>query len=87
MNYKQFFIYDAIGDTAWAISVTLVGYWFGTKIPNIDHYILLAVLAVMLITLGPTLYHLTKAILGRRHSSTTKATATLTTKKKPDSEE
>src|ERR1035438_6427232 len=36
MNYKQFVLFDAIGDSAWAIIVTLVGYWFGKKIPNLD---------------------------------------------------
>lgn len=66
MNYRQFALFDAIGDCAWAIIVTLVGYWFGTKIPNLDHYIVLAVIAVMAITIGPTLYHLAKAILGSR---------------------
>lgn len=69
MNYKQFVIFDAIGDTAWAVIVTLVGYWFGTKIPNVDHYILLAVAAVMIITLGPTFYHLFKALLEKRRRS------------------
>ncbi len=66
MNHRKFFIYDAIGDTAWAILVTLIGYWFGTKIPNIDHYILLAVAAVMIITLGPATYHLVKALREKR---------------------
>jgi membrane-associated protein len=66
MNYKQFFVFDAIGDTAWAAIVTLIGYWFGTKIPNIDHYILLAVVGVMVFTLGPTIYHLVKALLEKR---------------------
>lgn len=66
MNYKQFFIFDAIGDVAWATIVTLIGYWFGTKIPNIDHYILLAVAGVMVITLGPTVYHLAKALRRKR---------------------
>jgi len=66
MNYKQFFIFDAIGDAAWAIIVTLIGYWFGTKIPNVDHYILFAISAVVIITLGPTLYHLAKALLEKR---------------------
>ena len=65
MNYKQFVIYDAIGDIAWAVIVTLIGYWFGTKIPNIDHYILFAVALVMVVVLGPTLYHMAKAYLGR----------------------
>lgn len=70
MDYKQYVLFDAVGDTAWAISVTLVGYWFGTKIPNVDHYILLAVAAVMTITLGPTLYHLAKALLEKRRKNT-----------------
>jgi len=63
MDYKQFFAFDAIGDTAWAAIVTLIGYWFGRRIPNLDHYIMLAVAAVVVITLGPTSYHLGKAIL------------------------
>jgi membrane-associated protein len=66
MDYRKFVIFDAIGDTAWAVVVTMLGYWFGQRIPNIDHYIVLAVVAVMLITLGPTIYHLSKAILEKR---------------------
>jgi membrane-associated protein len=58
MPRKQFIIFDAIGDIAWATIVTLIGYWFGTKIPNIDRYILLAVTGVMVFTLGPSFYHL-----------------------------
>ncbi len=69
MNYKQFVIYDAIGILAWAITITMVGYWFGSKIPNIDNYIMLAVGAVVVITLGPTIYHLIKALLEKRKSS------------------
>ncbi len=68
MNYRQFFIFDAIGDSAWAVAVTLVGYWFGTKIPNLDHYIVLAVIGVMGFTLGPTFYHLGKALLKKRRA-------------------
>lgn len=62
MSRKQFVIYDAIGDIAWATIITLIGYWFGTKIPNLDHYILLAVAAAMIFTLGPSVYHVIKAL-------------------------
>lgn len=75
MNYRQFFIFDAIGDTAWAVLVTLIGYSFGTRIPNIDHYILLAVAAVMLITLGPAVYHFSKAVKQKRRRQTKKDSA------------
>ena len=71
MSYRQFVLFDAIGCIAWATSVTLVGYWFGTKIPNIDHYIEAAVIGVVLLTLGPTLYHVIKALLERRRSTST----------------
>ncbi len=75
MDYPRFVLFDAIGDIAWAISVTMIGYWFGTKIPNIDHYILLAVAAVMIITLGPTFYHIGKAIYqNKRAPKTSKKT-------------
>jgi membrane-associated protein len=66
MNHKKFFIFDAIGIIAWSFTVTMIGYWFGTKIPNIDHYIILAVVGVMAFTLGPTFYHLGKALLENR---------------------
>jgi membrane-associated protein len=58
MNRTQFVIYDAIGDTAWAIIVTMLGFWFGSRIPNIDHYILPAVGAAMIFTFSPMLWHL-----------------------------
>jgi membrane-associated protein len=70
MSYKQFAIFDAIGDTAWTIILVLIGYWFGSKIPNIDHYILLVVAAVVLITLGSPLYHLAKALIQKKQNKT-----------------
>jgi membrane-associated protein len=69
MHRQQFILFDAIGDTTWAALVTLIGYYFGTKIPNLDHYILLSVFAVMIITLGPALYHLGKALLKKRQAT------------------
>jgi membrane-associated protein len=67
MPLKQFVIFDAIGDCTWATLLILIGYWFGSRIPNIDHYILLAVAFVIIATLGPAIYHLLKTILQRRH--------------------
>jgi membrane-associated protein len=66
MSRSKFVIFDAIGYSAWAVIVTLIGYWFGSKIPNIDHYILLVVFAVVIFSFGPVIYHLVKALLQRR---------------------
>jgi membrane-associated protein len=54
----KYFIYDAIGDTSWAAIVTLIGYYFGSKIPNIDSYILPTVVVVVILSFGPVLWHL-----------------------------
>lgn len=75
MDYKQFVVFDAIGILAWGVGITLVGYWFGSKIPNIDQYIMLVLAAVIVATLGPTLYHVIKAILEKRKMDAEKATS------------
>jgi len=58
MNRFKFFMYDAIGDITWAAIVTLLGYWVGSKIPNLDHYILGTIVVVMCISIAPVLWHL-----------------------------
>ncbi len=58
MNRAQFFMYDLIGASSWAIIVTLLGYWFGSRIPNLDSYIMPVVLVVMIISFGPMAWHI-----------------------------
>ena len=66
MPRGKFFFFDVIGDTAWATLVTLLGYWFGSKIPNIDKYIMYVIAAVMIISFGPIFYHLFADPIARR---------------------
>ena len=66
MNRAAFILFDSIGDTTWAVLVTMLGYWFGRKIPNIDHYILPTFAAVTVVTFGPMLWH----IFGDREART-----------------
>jgi membrane-associated protein len=66
MNRLKFFIFDAIGCTTWAIIITLLGYWFGSRIPNLDRYILPTILTATIITMGPMLWH----IFGEREART-----------------
>lgn len=70
MPYRRFLMFNATGDIFWATSVTLVGYYIGSRIPNVDHYILLLVLAAMIFTTTPTLYHIAKLHLKKRHTNT-----------------
>ncbi|HSW36810.1 MAG TPA: DedA family protein [Candidatus Saccharimonadales bacterium] len=69
MPYAKFTLFDAIGDIAWALSITLLGYFVGTRIPNINHYIMLFLAVVVTASFGPTLYHLIKAFRERHRTS------------------
>lgn len=60
MDRRQFVVYDAIGILAWTLSVTLLGYYVGSKIPGVENYIEPVLLAIIVIFLGPTLYHALK---------------------------
>jgi membrane-associated protein len=66
MNRAQFFIYDLIGAASWAVIVTLLGYWFGSRIPDLDKYILPVVGAAMVISFGPMVWHIVRDAKTRR---------------------
>lgn len=60
MSYKLFFIFDAIGDIAWATLTTLVGYFVGSRIPGVEKYIDPIIIVVVLAVLLPSIYHALK---------------------------
>lgn len=60
MNRLQFFIYDAIGVIAWTFSIVLLGYFLGSRVPGIEHYIEPVLIFIILLFLTPTLYHVIK---------------------------
>lgn len=61
MDKKLFNFYNILGGIVWGVGVTLIGYYFGSKIPNIDHYILPVILTVVLLSfLSPLLHKLQK---------------------------
>jgi membrane-associated protein len=66
MPYKRFLAFNITGDIFWAVSVGLLGYYVGSRIPNIDHYIVLALGFVVLVTLIPTLYHIGRIQVSKR---------------------
>lgn len=68
MDYRKFLLFDVIGDIFWATSVTLVGYYVGSRIPGVDKYILLIIGGVVVISLIPTLYHLARHHLKQKNS-------------------
>lgn len=57
MDRRKFMFYNIIGAVTWCVSITMLGYWLGSKIPNIDKYILPVILLATLFTFGPPLIH------------------------------
>jgi membrane-associated protein len=60
MNMSMFMFYNILGGLLWGATVTLLGFWFGSRIPNIDHYILPFMLVIIGISFAPMFYHLFK---------------------------
>ncbi|HVW23246.1 MAG TPA: DedA family protein [Candidatus Saccharimonadales bacterium] len=67
MHYPRFASFNVLGDSFWAIGVALVGYYLGSRIPNVDRYILLALGLAVLGSLIPTLFQVTRHVIRRRH--------------------
>lgn len=60
MDRKLFIFYNTMGDLLWAFGLTLLGYFVGSRIPNIENYIEPAIIAVVIIFMTPTLYHIVR---------------------------
>jgi membrane-associated protein len=63
MRYKTFMQYNVVGGFAWAIGLTLLGYFLGRSIPEdqIDRYLIPITLGIMFISLAPSIFHILKA--------------------------
>jgi membrane-associated protein len=53
MTYRKFAVYNITGGIAWVLSMTLVGYFLGRTVPNIEKNIHLVVAVVIFLSLLP----------------------------------
>jgi membrane-associated protein len=60
MRYKDFLIYNFIGALIWAVGVTVLGYFLGSTIPNIDQYLIPIILLIVLASVIPPAIHFLK---------------------------
>jgi membrane-associated protein len=63
---RTFTFWQVVGGAAWTVGVALLGYLFGSSIPNVDHYLLPLVALIVIVSLVPVLLELRK---GRRSPS------------------
>lgn len=58
MPYRLFFVWSVTGSFLWAGGVTVLGYFLGTLIPDINGYLLPALGVLLLASMIPSLIHL-----------------------------
>lgn len=60
MEKTRFTIFNIGGAVVWGGSIVLLGNWLGSKVPNIDKYLLPVVGLAMLFTFSPMIWHIVK---------------------------
>ena len=61
MNYRHFLSLNIVGGVLWGAGVTFAGYFLGEKIPFVDKYITLIIVAIVVASLVPLFTHWLKA--------------------------
>lgn len=61
MPYRRFAVYNVVGAAGWILSMTLLGYFMGNVIPNIDKHIEKVIIVVVLLSISPGLFEWWKA--------------------------
>lgn len=58
MKYSTFVAYNVIGGLIWTAGVTLLGYYLGQVIPDVDKYLLPIILVIVVVSIAPSIFHL-----------------------------
>lgn len=67
MNYRIFFAYNLVGGFLWTFGVTLLGYFLGKQIPDVDKYLVPIVVVIVVVSLLPSVFHLYQERKSSRH--------------------
>ncbi len=60
MQYRIFITYNIIGAFIWTFGITLLGYFLGKTIPNVDKYLIPIIIFIVLTSFIPAIAHLFK---------------------------
>lgn len=60
MHYRTFLFYNIIGGLLWSVGLTLLGFYLGKVIPDIDKYLLPIIIGIVVLSVLPTAFHLIK---------------------------
>jgi membrane-associated protein len=60
MPYRQFAVWNLFGGLAWAVGITLAGYELGSRIPDVDKYLLPIIAVIIVVSVAPGALHMYK---------------------------
>jgi membrane-associated protein len=60
MEYRRFLAFNVVGGVLWGAGVPIAGYALGNVIPDVDRYIIPIVLAIIIVSVLPSVYHVVK---------------------------
>ncbi len=60
MHYRTFLLFNLVGAFLWAVGITSLGYFLGNAIPDVDRYILPALVIVIFVSLLPSFWHVAR---------------------------
>jgi len=58
MDRARFMTFNIIGGVLWGAGVTLLGYWFGKRIPHLDKYIELVFIGIVVVSFALSIAHI-----------------------------
>ncbi|MBI2552775.1 VTT domain-containing protein [Candidatus Uhrbacteria bacterium] len=58
MRYSTFFMYNVIGGALWAIGMSMLGFFLGSVVPNIDRYLLPIIVGIIFLSVLPSIIHI-----------------------------
>lgn len=58
MHRTRFLLFNIVGGALWGTSVTLAGYWLGTRMPWIQDYITPLILGIVSLSFAGSLFHI-----------------------------
>jgi membrane-associated protein len=61
MNRRSYFTYNVIGATLWGGGLTLIGYWLGSTVPNVNRYFFPVIIVGLVIIYVVTFWSLAKS--------------------------
>ncbi|WP_017720568.1 DedA family protein [Kamptonema formosum] len=67
MRYRTFMFYNLIGGFLWTFGLTLMGYYLGRIIPDVDKYLLPIVGAIIVVSFAPSVIHIIQEHRASKH--------------------